>query len=298
MAKSNSFEEPSLQLPFDTIYTLRRPPNSRLPDDPIWTDNKAKLIERYLFYFALIAKHGTYIDAFAGPQQADRKDSWAAKLVLESTPRWFRHFHLFDKNKRQIARLLQLKEQQPPQNPTKKEPKRDINVKRGDCNALIKELLRLGTIKPKEATFCLLDQRTFECEWSTLLALSKYREGNRRIELFYFLPHYWLDRALAAQKDKTVIEKWWGRSDWPVLKDTPAGNRVLLFVERFKKELGYWSVQPWPIFRSKTQYQVMYFMIHATDHPSAPYAMQRAYGKAVGPRESIKEVQLELRTLR
>jgi hypothetical protein len=33
----------------------------------IWTENKAKLIERYLFYFVLITKHGAYIDGFAGP---------------------------------------------------------------------------------------------------------------------------------------------------------------------------------------------------------------------------------------
>ena len=33
--------------------------------NPIWTGCKAKLIERYLFYFVQITYHGTYIDAFA-----------------------------------------------------------------------------------------------------------------------------------------------------------------------------------------------------------------------------------------
>jgi hypothetical protein len=42
--------------------------------NPIWTENKARLIERYLYYFVLITKHGTYIDGFAGPQYEDRPD--------------------------------------------------------------------------------------------------------------------------------------------------------------------------------------------------------------------------------
>lgn len=40
--------------------------------NPIWTGCKAKLIERYLFYFVQITFHGTYIDAFAGPQEPDK----------------------------------------------------------------------------------------------------------------------------------------------------------------------------------------------------------------------------------
>lgn len=64
---------------------------------PIWTENKAKLIERYLYYFVLVTKHGTYIDGFAGPQEPDKPEMWAAKLVMESRPRWFHNFYLFDK---------------------------------------------------------------------------------------------------------------------------------------------------------------------------------------------------------
>src|SRR5262252_5416945 len=56
------------------------------PAQPIWTENKAKLIERYLYYFVLVTKHGTYIDGFAGPQNPKNQGSWAAKLVLESKP--------------------------------------------------------------------------------------------------------------------------------------------------------------------------------------------------------------------
>jgi hypothetical protein len=42
--------------------------------------NKARLIYRYLFYFVLVTKHGTYIGGFAGPQGV--QENWAAQLVL------------------------------------------------------------------------------------------------------------------------------------------------------------------------------------------------------------------------
>src|SRR5262245_31179325 len=63
-------------------------------EKPVWTENKARLIERYLYYFVLVTKHGTYIDGFAGPQYANQPEMWAAKLALESEPRWLRHFFL------------------------------------------------------------------------------------------------------------------------------------------------------------------------------------------------------------
>src|SRR5580704_11966978 len=74
----------------------RRPIKVIAPSNPVWTDNKARFIMRYLRYFVYITKHGTYIDGFAGPQQEKETDAWAAKLVLESEPRRLRHFHLCD----------------------------------------------------------------------------------------------------------------------------------------------------------------------------------------------------------
>src|SRR5918999_436676 len=88
---------------------------------PVWTENKAKLIERYLYYFVLVTKHGTYIDGFAGPQEVDRPDMWSAKLVQQER---------FSK---------------------------------------------------KEAAFCLLDQRTFQCRWDTVEDLARYKTERYKI---------------------------------------------------------------------------------------------------------------------
>src|SRR3990172_11924738 len=72
---------------------------------PVWTENKALLIQRYLYYFVLVTKHGTYVDGFAGPQEPGKPGLWAARLVLESRPRWLRHLVFVEKNKRKVKLL-------------------------------------------------------------------------------------------------------------------------------------------------------------------------------------------------
>jgi three-Cys-motif partner protein len=281
---------------FGVDITAGRQPTkkSRTPTHPLWTENKAKLIERYLYYFVLITKHGTYIDGFAGPQDVSKPDYWAARLVLENRPRWLRHFHLFDRDPAQVARLKDLRDAQAPPDRAKREPKRSIYIYQGDFNAEVQNLLNKYPIRPKEATFCLLDQRTFECRWATVNALAQHKSTGNKIELFYFLPIYWLGRALAAQKNTAVLHSWWGRADWQILRRLTPYERADVFMTRFKKELGYSSVLPYAIYSKKLGGRVMYYMIHATDHPDAPEAMQRAYRNAVRPKEPAEQLLIEL----
>jgi three-Cys-motif partner protein len=260
---------------------------------PVWTENKAKLIERYLYYFVLVTKHGTYIDGFAGPQAPDKPDMWAAKLVLESQPRWLRHLYLFEQVVPKVRSLRELSDAQPARK--KGEPKRVVHIKQGDFNSLVLDLLASGVVKQKEATFCLLDQRTFECTWATVKALAEYKTVGHKIELFYFLQNSWFRRADAALKDRARIEAWWGRKDWSRLSDATDDGRRDAFVARFKDELGYESVMPWPIYERRGGGRIMYYMIHATDHPAAPGLMSRSYGRAVLPKEPLAEqLRLEL----
>lgn len=260
--------------------------------NPVWTENKAKLIERYLYYFVLVTKHGTYIDGFAGPQEADKLDMWSARLVIESEPRWLKHFYLFEKDLSQVSRIQEMIDSQPSRKP--KEPKRDVNVVPGDFNVSIHKFLGEERFSKKEAAFCLLDQRTFECRWSTVEALARYKTERYKIELFYFLSNGWLDRALAAQKDVSVLESWWGDCGWEKLRGMQHLERAQLFSERLRNELDYVFVHPWPIYERKGGGKVMYYMIHATDHPEAPKLMNRAYYKAVEPKEPAEQFLLDL----
>jgi three-Cys-motif partner protein len=289
-------EQPHLFEVPDASIAEELPPEPlvKSPEIPVWTDNKARLIMLYLKYFVFITKHGTYIDGFAGPQDECETDSWAAKLVLESEPRWMRHFHLCDENRMQFARLERLKNSQPQFDSSGHRLHRDTHLYRGDFNAKVDEILATGNITENEATFCLLDQRTFECQWMTVEKLACYKKSGNKIELFYFLANGWLERALAGQKDLDVLERWWGRDDWTSLRSMTRDERKEAIVLRMKSDLRYKSVKAWPIYERPDGGATMYYMIHATDHPDAPMQMSRAYRHVVRVGEPAKQIKLDL----
>jgi three-Cys-motif partner protein len=255
--------------------TAAEPQLKQLPH-PIWTENKAKLIAKYIHLFLMITKHGTYIDGFAGPQQPEKPEMWAAKLVLDVEPKWLRHFYLFEKRKAGCDLLKYLKASHV--GPAE----REVEVFCGDFNEEIDKLLNSGRIGQKEATFCLLDQRTFECHWKTVEKLARYKmAGNNKIELFYFLAGWWYRRAVTAIKDESVLTNWWGRDDWSRLRTMKLHEVRDEIVSRFKSELLYMSAMAWPILDRNGR--DMYYMIHTTDHSEAPMQMRRAYEQAVQP---------------
>lgn len=244
---------------------------------PLWTENKAKLIQEYLRLFTYVTKHGTYIDGFAAPQRRDRGDLCSARLVLENQPKWVRDLWLCDIDSAGGDFLERLAHEHA-------EKGRRINVVRGDFNTTIQDILGTGRITEKTATFALLDQRTFECEWSTVARLASHKSGTK-IELFYFFASGWIDRAIAAVRRPETIaqaEAWWGRPDWTALKGLNGIVRAKLLADRFRQELGYRFAYPYAIHQRSRQGRTMYHMVHATDHPAAPELMLRAYRKVSG----------------
>lgn len=237
--------------------------------------------------FVMITHHGAYIDGFAGPQARDHTDleaakaACAAKLVLESLPLRLRHFWLCDAEKTGVDMLQEIRLASPEM------AGRTIDVMHGDFNAMVDRILESGVITDTMATFCLLDQRTFECEWATLQKLAAHKQNGRKIELFYFLGSGWLDRAFGGTtKNTDKIERWWGRDDWRTLIDMSRHGRAEAFGCRFAEELGYEHVQSWPIYKNGGQEgNVMYHMIHCSDHERAPQLMNDAYRKIAKPTE-------------
>ena len=278
------------------VPSCSRPLTLKFPraDNPIWTENKAKLIERYIHFFVYVTKHGTYIDAFAGPQREGRDDLWAAKLVLEDTPRRIRHFFLFEQSKRKVHRLRKLRDAQRPRK--KGEPARDVHIFAGDCNIKIPDMLKHYPIKDKEATFALLDQRTFECDWATVVALASHKKAGHKIELFYFLAQGWIDRSVKAKRKNKDAEmrRWWGGDGWKDFFALKREDRREHFRQRFIDELGYNYAYAFAIYDRKDGGKTMYWMIHATDHAEAPKLMNRAYRQALSLRGRAVQTDLIL----
>ncbi len=261
---------------------------------PLWTQNKARLIQAYLQLFVYITKHGTYIDGFAAPQDDNHPDMWAAKLVLEMKPKWFRDFWLCDLKRAGVEALKTLQTEHA-------SSRRRVTVLEGDFNAKVYEILSSGKITEKTATFALLDQRTFECEWRTVEALSRHKSTGNKIELFYFFATGWVDRSLAAvtrADTKSKVDRWWGRADWHELLGMEGNARAKMVARRFEQELGYKKAVEYPIHSEKRGGRVMYHMIHATDHAEAFPLMVRAYRKVSGrPDLEVTEQQLDFEDL-
>ena len=74
-------------------------------------------------------------------------------------------------------------------------------------------------------------------------------------------------------------------------------ERAYALAKRFKTELGYWSAEPWAIHRRKDGGRVMYYLIHATDHPKAPGLMRRAYENSARPAPTLEQAKLEISDL-
>ena len=223
---------------------------------PVWTENKARLVAAYLRLFVMITKHGCYVDGFAGPKQRDIPGTWAAELVLALRPPLLRKFFLCDQDAEKVENLKALKRDQPHIRGRK------IEVLEGAFNERVFDILKSDEITPRMATFCLIDQFSTECHWSTVQALAGHKKAGPKIELFYFLASGWLDRALAGfKRNLDVPERWWGRPDWRDLRKLKSIRRALLLCERFKNELGYRYAYPFPILERADVGRVMFYMI-------------------------------------
>ncbi len=261
---------------------------------PYWTENKAKLIERYLYQFLMVTKHGLYIDGFAGPQEEHHStENWSARLVLSLRPQWLRKFVLIEQNADQVERIKAMTRGLP-RTPLGKKM-RNIAIHHGDVNVVLPKYLSDNPIRRTMATFCLLDQRTFECHWATVQTVAQHKKAGHKIEIFYFLANSWLHRAFATTKDEARKEAWWGRSDWKEAESLNGWTRALQMTDRFHSELGYKFARPYPIYERKGGTRIMYFMIHATDHTAAPDLMRRSYDTTVEPLATPEQVAMFLR---
>ncbi len=278
---------------FDPQSHNTRPPPVRIKqlNRRVWTTSKVQLIRRYLEVFVQITKNCYYIDAFSGPQNDDRDKSWAAKNVMELTPKWaFRKFALFELNTQSIGHLEELKRQH------ESGKERQIWVVPGDCNITLPQYLAANPVREKEATFCLLDQRTNECDWATVEAVARHKTAGTKIEIFYFLPAWWFERFVSALKTnkEECLRRWWGREDYDIFTKIGRGRRAEVVANRLKTELGYKHAMAYPIYEDAQSSKIMFHMIHATDHDAAPELMVRAYNniETLGPIVTQQEMEM------
>ena len=238
----------------------------------VWTEQKSALIAEYLHRFLLVTRSGVYIDLFAGPQGERYGGGWSIKRVIEKRDEGptFRHFAACDNDADQIARLEALKKAHSGRPFT-------FKIYHGDANVLVYNILREAPIRDKTPCFCLIDQRTLECDWATVRAVAEYRQQGYKIELFYFLAEGWMDRTWISTTSPGKLERWWGRDDHNSFFMLKNVYRAHALVQRFREEFLYTYVEPWSIQQKGDGGRTMYYMIHASDHHDATRLMAEAH---------------------
>ena len=241
-----------------------------------------------------ITHHGTYIDGFAVRSRNAKRNSMGRQACARKQAALDTPYPFVRCQPRASEEASALAAEQPQFDDKGRRINRDINVYHGNFNQKLREILQEAEISENEATFCLLDQRTFECDWASVAALAQHKQTGNKIELFYFLAIGWLERALSGIKDTDKLVRWWGRSDWTSLKGMRREALRDEIVNRLKTDFRYQSVKAYPIYNRDSGGAIMYYMIHATDHPEAPIQMARAYRNVVRPDGPYEDQQLDL----
>jgi len=255
------------------------PKPHKKPADPVkisgrlWTGQKSRLIAEYLHRFLHVTKSGTYLDLFAGPQSESYDEGWSIKRVIERRDEGpnLGYFAACDNNTQQIKRLEQLRD-------TCADRPFTFKIYHGDANEQVKKILHEAPTNLP--SFCLLDQRTFECDWATVKRVAEHKGNDDfKIEIFYFLAEAWLDRAWKSRKQRETLRRWWGRDDMLEFFSLKNVFRAHSLKQRFIDEFAYKYVQPWSIHKHGDHGRTMYYMIHASDHHRATRLMSEAYNE-------------------
>ena len=260
-----------------------------------WTLNKLEVFEQYLKLYRRVAGNGTFIDAFAGTghgvliKDGEELKCDGSSLVAAKSGA-FSRIHLIEKEIRHVEQLRDaLRSLTASQNSK-------VQLHHGDCNTLVPTLLQDSDIDKSRPCFVLLDQESTQLNWETVAALAAWktydppatssgRPKDCKVELWIlFNSHQAMNRLWPHDHSRypysfspdTLDRVFRGREAWRDLREKrrPFSALTTRYAEQLLG-LGYQYVHPQLIVDPATA-RPQYYMIHATDHPSAVSFMRWA----------------------
>jgi len=248
-----------------------------------WTEVKLDALGDYLGAFcvacSLKARRTLYLDLFAGgPENASREEGRffanSSERALQAQPP-FTRLVLCEMAPRTAAALEDRMRE--------KHPGRDVKVLPGDCNETLTGYLA-GLGRDSEwrwaPTFAFVDQFSAEIRWVTLAALSRFRFGVRKVELWMLFADSFIPRGAYEGEEQAEFPEYLERVD--AMFGTPQWREIrqgrlagLLEPHEFRAELvnlmrwrlenvlGYSTTIALKFPRSDGQ--GLYTMIFATD---------------------------------
>lgn len=120
-------------------------------------------------------------------------------------------------------------------------------------------ILGSGEMTEKEATFCLLDQRTLEYVEN----LAKFTSSGHKIRVSYFLANSWLDRAFHPRRISTFSRRGGDATAGPTFVACHEMNGEMFWSDDSPRP---WllSVRAWPIYERENGGAVMYYLRHGS----------------------------------
>jgi three-Cys-motif partner protein len=259
------------------------------------TEEKLTLLKKYLEGYVIATKNAKeryYIDALAGDGQCEiqipnstqpRTVDGSPLIAMNLKPGFTKCFFIeIDKEKVEtLSKLL------------KGFPQNRYNIKEGDCNFVIDEILsEIPLIAP---CFAFLDPEGFEVDWTTIEKIATYkRDSKTKIELFILFPYNMaITRLLPLNSEKFDEEKatsvfnrilpdynWIDVYNARIkgrLKPREMRKSILDIFTNGLKKLGYRFVYSKLIRSSKRR--PLYDMFFATDHKAGAVIMEYVFGK-------------------
>ena len=251
-----------------------------------WTVDKLEVLRLYFAVYKRVAGNGTYIDAFAGTGQVKVGETihqGSASIALSSGA--FKEFHFYERpsTARRLQRWID--------ESIDEKLRSRLTIVPGDVNETLVRDLDRGRVNKDKPCFAFLDPTSTQLNWSTIQELAAYKAEcdppkTCKVELWILFN---TDHALMRLMPRTgqppfadVLNRWIGdEKGWRDLYEQERGPRA--FVDRYADRLmqicGYGLARSLPIRDPQTGRR-QYFMVHASDHPTAHDFMRWAARKA------------------
>ena len=284
-----------ITVPFDGIDEVRKA--------KLWSRDKLGILAMYLPAFASACHEKApdfyFVDGLAGPglYYFEATKAWvlgSTLLALRATPPFAKVVSMeLSKAK---ARALTRR--------TDSVRERSI-VEPGDCNRDLIPLMEREI--PKAAPVVVfLDPEGLELEWHTVVKMSEFRRGNRKVELLILVPTGSIGRSAEVEEDyethgatKTDFmfpnHSSWRRA-WAARKGdelTPEGFREAL-AEDYKQglsDLGYRHVETRAITHGGRDDASVYHLVFATDHEAGQRIMEHVFSKMYSTKRGVRRDQ-------
>ena len=190
----------------------------KFDDIGVWSEVKLKIIEEYAKpYMDIIRKKRNlkahYIDGFSGAGIHTHKDSgdlvFGSPMRVLSLPKLFDTYHFIDLNGDKADYLKQLC--------ANKFPNIKVDIRKGDCNELLMELLPTFSWENYDRLFCLLDPYGLHLQWKVIQKMG----GIGIVDLMLNFPIMDINRnAIWKNQDNIPAEgikrmnAFWGDETW------------------------------------------------------------------------------------